>query len=156
MAASDDVAVVYFAVSNIPVNFRSADLRNYYSQFIESGGFQCFHYRHRPEVLRESEGPENAAGADDEEDTSRSPETDQDTRNSPGKKQKAKSCCCVVSVRAKEADRFVRLYAGNHWIDSKGSWLSRRCVIKRVKVSQDTGWWDMSLTCASQNVPAFN
>ncbi|KAG7270906.1 hypothetical protein CRUP_000265 [Coryphaenoides rupestris] len=49
-------AAVYVAVSNIPAQFRSADLRNFFSQFIESGGFRCFHYRHRPEVLRGSRG----------------------------------------------------------------------------------------------------
>ncbi|XP_019946755.2 G patch domain-containing protein 3 [Paralichthys olivaceus] len=129
MADSESSAPVYFAVSNIPAAFRSADLRNYFSQFIESGGFHCFHYRHRPEVLRENT----------EEGSSGSTQTEQLSENSPGKRrQAAGSCCCVVSVQGKDADRFVRLYAGNHWIDSKGSWLSRRCVIKRVKVTHDS------------------
>lgn len=138
MADSEAVAPVYLAISNIPVAFRSADLRNYFSQFIESGGFQCFHYRHRPEVLRESEGSENTVCGDGEEGNS-SKDTDQVTENSPVRKQTVKSCCCIVSVHAKDADRFVKMYAGNHWIDSKGSWLARRCVIKRVKVSHDKG-----------------
>ncbi|XP_049439690.1 G patch domain-containing protein 3 [Epinephelus fuscoguttatus] len=137
MADSEALAPVYLAVSNIPVAFRSADLRNYFSQFIESGGFQCFHFRHRPEVLRESEGPENTVCGESEEGSSRCQETDQVTENSFGKKQTVKSCCCIVSVNAKDADRCIRMYSGNHWIDSKGSWLSRRCVIKRIKVSHD-------------------
>ncbi|GAA6226898.1 G patch domain-containing protein 3 [Lates japonicus] len=139
MADSEGVAPVYFAISNIPVAFRSANLRNYFSQFIESGGFQCFHYRHRPEVLRESEGPENAVCGDSEEKTSSSncSGTDQVSNSSSVKKQAVKSCCCIVSVHGKEANRFVRMYAGNHWIDSKGTWLARRCVIKRIKVTHD-------------------
>ncbi|KAM3615004.1 uncharacterized protein V6R79_022044 [Siganus canaliculatus] len=138
MADSEDVPVVYFAISNIPAAFRSADLRNYFSQFIESGGFQCFHYRHRPEILRESEGPDNTmCGEGEEEGSSRSSETDQTTGNTSEKKQAGKSCCCVVSVHNKDADRFVRMYAGQHWINSKGNWLARRCVIKRIKVSTD-------------------
>ncbi|XP_022609237.1 G patch domain-containing protein 3 [Seriola dumerili] len=137
MADSEGLTPVYFAISNIPVAFRSADLRNYFSQFIESGGFQCFHYRHRPEVLRESEGPVNTVCGDSEESSSLSSETDQVTKNSSVKRQAVRSCCCIVSVHGKEADRFFRMYTGNHWIDSKGTWLSRRCVIKRVKVTTD-------------------
>ncbi|XP_036931829.1 G patch domain-containing protein 3 [Acanthopagrus latus] len=137
MADSEDLSPVYFSVNNIPVAFRSADLRNYFSQFIESGGFQCFHYRHRPEVLRESERTENTPSGDGGEGSSNSPETDQDTTEGSGKKQTVKTCCCIVSVREKEADRLVRMYAGKHWINSKGNWLARRCVIKRVKVSDD-------------------
>ena len=142
MADSEAVAPVYLAISNIPVAFRSADLRNYFSQFIESGGFHCFHYRHRPEVLREAEGSENTESGDGEEEGSsgsKAPDTDQETENSSVRKQPVRSCCCIVSVQAKDADRFVKMYAGNHWIESKGSWLARRCVIKRVKVSQDKG-----------------
>ncbi|KAM4632660.1 G patch domain-containing protein 3 [Polymixia lowei] len=143
---ADSLPVVYFAISNIPVSFRSADLRNYFSQFIESGGFQCFHYRHRPEVLRESEDTqksdfskerrETAPLDNSEEGSSKSPET---TETSDLSKQGTKTCCCIVSVHTKDADRFVRMYAGNQWIESKGNWLAKRCVIKRVKVSYNTG-----------------
>lgn len=141
MADTEDVTSVYFAVSNIPVTFRSADLRNYFSQFIESGGFQCFHYRHRPEIIRESEGPENTVCCPvNGEESSPSPsETDQVTETGSAEKRTVKSCCCVVSLHNKHADRFVRMYAGNHWINSKGSWLARRCVVKRIKVSNDKG-----------------
>ncbi|XP_069828704.1 G patch domain-containing protein 3 [Dendropsophus ebraccatus] len=40
---------VLFLVCGIPRSFRSAQLRHYFSQFTESDGFVCFHYRHRPE-----------------------------------------------------------------------------------------------------------
>ncbi|XP_061574280.1 G patch domain-containing protein 3 [Cololabis saira] len=126
MADSEDQRPLFFAISNIPETFRSADLRNYFSQFIESGGFECFHYRHRPEVLRACEGPGGAGSP------ASSPDPDGSSKN-----KEVKSCCCVVSVRARDADRFFKMYAGNHWIDSGGAWLSRRCVIRRVKVSED-------------------
>lgn len=138
MADSELNSLVYFAISNIPESFRSADLRNYFSQFIEGKGFHCFHYRHRPEVIREHNRPEIA----NEEKGSPSPtdtENDQETTIGPAKKYTTKSRCCVVAIHAKEADRFVRMYAGNHWISSKGNMLARRCVVKRVKVSNDTG-----------------
>lgn len=137
MADSDEVAAVYFAVSNIPATFRSADLRNYFSQFIESGGFVCFHYRHRPEIIREAK--EGAEAVDQPGGSSSTVDQGIDSGPVLSVKEKAKSCCCVVSVRETEADRFVRLYAGNHWINSKGNWLAIRCVVKRVKVSNDNG-----------------
>lgn len=130
---------VYFAITNIPVAFCSADLRNYFSQFIESGGFHCFHYRHRPEVLRESGAPESSVSGDDSEPRSSSSESAELTKIPAESKPAVRSCCCIVSVRAKDAERFVRMYARNHWIDAKGNWLARRCVIKRVKVSYDKG-----------------
>ncbi|XP_042856097.1 G patch domain-containing protein 3-like [Penaeus japonicus] len=45
---------MYLVVTNIPESFRTPDLRNYFSLFIERGAFNCFHFRHRPcEQLRE-------------------------------------------------------------------------------------------------------
>lgn len=45
---------MYLVVTNIPETFRTPDLRNYFSLFIEKGAFNCFHFRHRPcEQLRE-------------------------------------------------------------------------------------------------------
>jgi len=35
-------------VSAIPKSFRSADLRNFFSLFVETRAFRCFHFRHRP------------------------------------------------------------------------------------------------------------
>lgn len=138
MADSELNSLVYFAISNIPESFRSADLRNYFSQFIEGRGFQCFHYRHRPEVIRENNRPEIASaekGIPSPTDT----ENDQETTIGSATKRTTKSRCCVVAVHAKEADRFARMYAGNHWVSSKGNLLARRCVVKRVKVSNDKG-----------------
>lgn len=144
MADIVDKPPVYLAISNIPVAFRSADLRNYFSQFVESGAFRCFHYRHRPEVLRESEGTETTTaavcGGDGEKSSSESEAAGSTTKSRSLFTPAVKSCCCIVSVSAKDADRLIRMYAGNHWIDSKGSWLNRRCVIRRIKVSANEGW----------------
>lgn len=133
MADSELHSLVYFAISNIPESFRSADLRNYFSQFIEGRGFHCFHYRHRPEVIREPNRPEKGSPSPPD------PEEEPETPVGSAGRTTASSRCCVVAVHAKEADRFVRMYAWNHWISSKGNLLSRRCVVKRVKVSSDKG-----------------
>lgn len=41
--------VEYAIINNIPGSYHSSHLRDYFSQFIESDGFDCFHFRHRPE-----------------------------------------------------------------------------------------------------------
>ncbi|RXN05165.1 G patch domain-containing protein 3 [Labeo rohita] len=124
MAASEEVT--YFVVNNIPALFRSADLRNYFSQFVESKGFACFHYRHRPEVRVQSAGlTDNISGSSE-----RTSGSDVSEGKSAG------SCCCVVSVCSQESDRFMKMYLGNQWIDSKGNWLRRKCLIRRVRVSE--------------------
>ncbi|MCI4391156.1 hypothetical protein PGIGA_G00130970 [Pangasianodon gigas] len=134
MAASGEEEGVYFVVNNIPVNFRSADLRNYFSQFIESGGFLCFHYRHRPEVRINPAEAERAQRGEEDED-----EEDEGEEGERKSEVKAEaSCCCVLSVKRREAERFVKMYSGNQWIDSKGNWLVKRCLIRRIKVSDHT------------------
>lgn len=122
----DSEPPVYFSINNIPEPFRSADLRNYFSQFVEGRGFQCFHYRHRPEILREPD---------------REPDPDQDRDPGPtaGSARETRTRCCVVAVHAGDADRFVRMYAGSHWVTSRGSWTRGRCVVRRVKVSPGAG-----------------
>nr|XP_055067572.1 G patch domain-containing protein 3 [Misgurnus anguillicaudatus] len=121
MAASE--SAVYFVVNNIPVRFRSADLRNYFSQFIESKCFHCFHYRHRPEI-RVQAAAVSGAGTSEKND------------GSDGKHDGSR--CCVVSVHAEASDRFMKLYSGNQWVDSAGNWLGRKCLIRRIKVSDQT------------------
>lgn len=39
---------IFILIENIDLDLHVADLRNYFSNFIESNGFICFHYRHRP------------------------------------------------------------------------------------------------------------
>lgn len=141
MAASE--AAVYFVVNNIPVRFRSADLRNYFSQFIESKGFHCFHYRHRPEVRVQTAGFKTT-------DAGSSERTDD---GSEGKHEG--SCCCVVSVRSESSDRFMKMYSGNQWIDSTGSWLGRKCLIRRVRVSDQTGEYTRKTTLVFGSVPWY-
>ena len=49
-------SVSYAIIRNIPKELRSKDLRKYFKRFIEAEKFQCFHYRHRPELQAESVG----------------------------------------------------------------------------------------------------
>ncbi|XP_040390972.1 G patch domain-containing protein 3 [Cygnus olor] len=101
-------AARYCLVSGIPAALRSAQLRSYFSQFLEAGGFLCFHYRHRPE-----RGPAGGGGP---------PST----------------CCCPVAVRPGRARRFVRMYSGRSWVGPGGASLPGRCVVRRVRLGPGT------------------
>ncbi|XP_054148328.1 G patch domain-containing protein 3 [Melozone crissalis] len=108
----DGGAARYCLVSGIPAALRSAQLRAYFSQFLEAGGFLCFHYRHRPER------PPAAGG---------------------GGASAPRTCCCLVSVRPGRARRFVRMYSGKRWLGPDGAALPGRCLIRRVRLSAGTG-----------------
>jgi hypothetical protein len=47
-SATTDEPFTTVLISAIPKSFRSADLRNYFSLFVETKAFRCFHFRHRP------------------------------------------------------------------------------------------------------------
>ncbi|NXV04849.1 GPTC3 protein, partial [Cettia cetti] len=110
--AGDGGAARYCLVSGIPAALRSAQLRAYFSQFLEAGGFLCFHYRHRPE--RPPAGGGGGASA-------------------------PRTCSCLVSVRPGRARRFVRMYSGKRWVGPGGTALPGRCLIRRVRLSPGTG-----------------
>ncbi|XP_041069341.1 G patch domain-containing protein 3 [Carcharodon carcharias] len=106
---------VYAVVGNIPRSLRSADLRNQFSQFTESGGFSCFHYRHRPEWRRPFPTPAPAS----ELEPGRSP-----------------TCCCVVRLPADRASSFLLMYDGCQWVDRAGDSLRSRCFIRIVRATE--------------------
>ncbi|NXX33474.1 GPTC3 protein, partial [Nicator chloris] len=110
--AGDGGAARYCLVSGIPAALRSAQLRAYFSQFLEAGGFLCFHYRHRPERPPAGGGAGAAA---------------------------PRTCSCLVSVRPGRARRFVRMYSGKRWVGPGGAALPGRCLIRRVRLSPGTG-----------------
>lgn len=132
-------------MSGIPPGLRSAQLRSYFSQFREQrgGGFLCFHYRHRPE-----RGPPQAAAAAPDaaraaldpaaEHPLLAPNTDPEARAVPSRDSApvpTRTCCCIVSVRGvAQAQRLLRMYSGRRWLDSQGTWLPGRCLIRRLRL----------------------
>ncbi|XP_072890669.1 G patch domain-containing protein 3 [Hemitrygon akajei] len=106
-------ACAYAVVRNIPQQLRAADLRLYFSQFTESGGFSCFHYRHRPERQRHQ-----GSGREGQD--------------------RALTCCCVVRLSAERAPQFLRMYDGSQWVDRAGDSLRGLCHIHIVRVGEVT------------------
>ena len=77
-----------YIIGNIPPQFRSADLRGYFSQFTEKKGFECFHYRHRPQVV---------------------------ITTADGSLDQNNYCCCIVKVQPNMVDEFLHLYNNKTW-----------------------------------------
>ncbi|XP_068935038.1 G patch domain-containing protein 3 [Petaurus breviceps papuanus] len=146
-------APVYLVVSGIPAGLRSAQLRNYFSQFREQrggrdAGFLCFHYRHRPERALAPEParvpvspvlPAPASACDPAHiPASASPALSSDPAAAtaqPSAPASPATCCCVISVRTPvQAERLLRMYSGRPWLDSQGSWLPGRCRIRRLRL----------------------
>nr|XP_006821897.1 PREDICTED: G patch domain-containing protein 3-like [Saccoglossus kowalevskii] len=118
-------------IGNIPGNFHSADLRNYFSQFIESGGFNCFHFRHRPEVKSRSHRDNSSDGnVQNEIDVTSTSSLKRDPKNSDN------TLCCVVKLSSHNADKLIKMYNGKRWIGKDGSLMASRCRITRVKVNK--------------------
>lgn len=113
---ADGSEVVYALIANIPSFYHSADLRNYFSQFIESRGFSCFHFRHRPE------GAAAETRSDGGESRDRSPKT----------------LCCVVRLKRDQLGKLVKMYHRRHWLDRKGETTAALCFISKLKVTRTT------------------
>ena len=43
---------VYAMIFNIPSSYHASQLRNFFSEIVESSGFENFHYRHRPMISK--------------------------------------------------------------------------------------------------------
>lgn len=136
----DEESAVYLVVSGIPAVLRSAQLRSYFSQFREQrgGGFLCFHYRHRPERGPPQASPDAAGAAPDPAAEDPAQPTASDARAVPARGSAAvqtRTCCCIVSVRGvAQAQRLLRMYSGRRWLDSQGTWLPGRCLIRRLRL----------------------
>ena len=129
----------FFLVGNIPPSFRSAGLRTYFSNFVEKKFFNCFHYRHRPEQLRE-----------DKKEQQREVNSSQDFENgatvasssllsssvSLTNKSGATvmSKCCVVALVYQKGEEFMHMYHSKNWSQADGGLLPWKVHITRLDV----------------------
>lgn len=113
----------FFLIGNIPESFRSANLRSYFSQYVEKKSFSCFHYRHRPELVKRKDGSEAEA-------------TSLQSLQSKGSRH-VTSKCCVVAVKSKFGDDFLKMYQNKNWAHHDGSLLVGKVRISNLKVAAD-------------------
>jgi hypothetical protein len=105
----------YVLVGNIPSKFHSVDLRSFFSQFIETEKFDCFHFRHRPEVLKRKTDIEKGAHIGLTSDFI-----------------KRKTTCCVVRLKDEFVKELLHIYDGENWTDKDGKLCAQKAVISRI------------------------
>jgi hypothetical protein len=105
----------YVLVGNIPSKFHSVDLRSFFSQFIETEKFDCFHFRHRPEVLKRKIDIENGDNSELTNDFI-----------------KGKTTCCVVRLKKENVKGLLEIYDGENWTDKDGKLCAQKAVISRI------------------------
>lgn len=110
----------YVLVGNIPSKFHSVDLRSFFSEFVETEQFQCFHFRHRPEVLKRQKDLLGDLGQSENERTI-----------------KGKTTCCIVCMRTENIEKFLTKYDGENWIDRSGKLLTQKAVISTVLIQNN-------------------
>jgi hypothetical protein len=109
---------VYAVVNNIPSVYRSADLRRFFSTFVETGGFDCFHFRHRPEL--KSVKNNDSTSFNSEASSSKALP-----------KNNTQTFCCIVRFLGNKFVECMRTYHQRNWQDSKGESMSSKCLISR-------------------------
>ena len=110
-------------VFNIPETFGSADLRRFFSDFVESEKFLFFNFKRRPESKLHNFDRQKLLNHDCEEESSSST---------------AKFNCCPVKLEHKHASDFVARYNNTHWTDEKGVDLNYKCFI--TQGLEETQW----------------
>jgi len=143
----------YVLVSNIPSDYHTADLRRFFSDYVEGERLTCFHYRHRPD---KNSFPQD--GGDVEKRTSgesaswngssstsfsrqvtarvhkhkhRDTGTATDAAESDGQPPRS-SCCCAVKLPNNELDNFVVAFHRKHWLDTEDCDRITQCFVARL------------------------
>ena len=135
-----DLSKAHAVVRNIPGDYHSSDLRNFFSQFLESGGFDCFHFRHRPEIQVFSTNEKSShkdvsiqntlssTSFEDRHGNSKTCESGSDNLT-----QKT-TLCCVVRLLETKLEQLIRMYHRKHWLDRNGDSMRPLCIIHPVRV----------------------
>uniref|UniRef100_A0A1I8EZL4 G-patch domain-containing protein n=1 Tax=Wuchereria bancrofti TaxID=6293 RepID=A0A1I8EZL4_WUCBA len=100
----------YAIVRNIPRAYHARHLRCFFSYYVESGRFHCFHYRHRPEIHIDN------------------------GMNTLTTSNEYKRFCCIISFKnEEERAACIRHYHLKFWIDEKGLQMPLKCFIFPLK-----------------------
>ena len=119
----------YTIVCNIPSTFHSSDLRNYFSEFVETNNFACFHFRHRPQSEVLSLRPPTT------------PNSSAQQKTLPKIFESNPLIGIIKFASLHLATKFKRKYQFQNWVDDKDDTLATRCIIVSVKIDPSS---DMS------------
>ena len=109
--------MVYAVINNIPTSHHSADLRKYFSIFVENEAFDCFHFRHRPELQSTKQNPDINVVSEE--------------RNSTSTKNKDGTFCCIIRLTKSKFIELLRTFHQRHWKNEKGDPLPSKCLISQ-------------------------
>lgn len=125
-STKEEEELCYGIVGNIPKEFRSADLRAMFANFIdgETGGFKCFHFQHRPEFRRDT-----PSSGDDR------------------KTQVAATTCCVILILKEKLQALIKCYHGKNWVDRHGKYFPIKAVISKIRIKAGQGLYICVLMC---------
>lgn len=129
---------IFYLVGNIPASFRSANLRAFFSQHAEKNAIACFHYKHRPEHLKEkcSESVVKVEGKEQLESTNEAEATSSHLEGSG--QGSVTSKCCVVAVKSKFGTDFLKTYHNKNWAHHDGTLLVGKVRISKLDVSDQS------------------
>ena len=132
------VTSLYSLIGNIPPTFHASDLRNFFSQFVESEQFECFHFRHRPQIIniRSSPYAEGASTCNSNSEVESSNAPDVESRL-PLSFSKETMCAIVSFSKENSLLAFYQKYHGKFWMDKAGTELQGRCIIQKVRLSAE-------------------
>ena len=116
--ADEPTDLVHLLIRNIPQDYHSSDLRRFFSEFVETNRFDCFHFRHRPEIKIDR----SAAAGEGEG------EGDGDAKGT------STTRCCIVRAKASHAAGLIKRYNDTHWTNTDGEETESKCFVVKVKV----------------------
>ena len=124
----------FVLVSNIPPSLHTSDLRKFFTDFVETEKFTCFHFRHRPEKGKVSESGDGPVSG-----TSRELSYSAKTCGRVHSAQNSQigervSNCCMVQLSPQHVSLFLSKYHRKHWLDSREEEMAACCFVSKVKM----------------------
>eukprot|EP00092_Neocalanus_flemingeri_P023174 GFUD01025129.1.p1 GENE.GFUD01025129.1~~GFUD01025129.1.p1 ORF type:complete len:528 (+),score=179.43 GFUD01025129.1:79-1662(+) len=126
------MAESFVIVCNIPPEFHTSDLRRFFSTFVETDKFLCFHFRHRPEKGKVSDVGKSST-SNSTRNASYSSETCGRVHKASSSKSDRVTTCCIVKMKTEFVSSFLAQYHRKHWLDSNFEEVPVKCFISKVK-----------------------
>lgn len=128
----------YAVIHNIPKSFHAKTLRAFFSLFVEENRFDCFHFRHRPELKRTKNDADSLEVSD------------------KLSLKNGETCCCFVRLTVENRRLLIKRYSGEHWTnDFVSEFAHLKCFITPIKFDNLTELDDAQVKNA-KNLIEFN
>ena len=136
----NEVEFSYALVRNIPYSYRSAQLRIFFSQLVETNCFECFHFKHRPEkIVSDNKDNSNNDQLSSLLCNNKPCSSTATFANKKLQQEIRKTSCCIIKLTEQNLKRFIAIYDGRHWLNEKGESLKSSCHITPIKVAASEG-----------------